>query len=123
MTIRHRKPAVQHTPTPWARAPSTHRGRFTFGENDIQARNPDGYGVFHVVHWSGFDSADGTKTQKKANAAFIVTAVNAYERNQDTIRMLVEALEILLELDEHSSDEWVAQANKRAKEAIKHAKE
>jgi hypothetical protein len=54
------------TPGPWKRCPPAHRRGFTFGENEIVNRD----GV-KVVAWSGFDGADGTKKQRRADARFI----------------------------------------------------
>ena len=49
----------------WRATGPTHRGGFIFGENEIL------YGGTTIVGWSGFDSADGTKRQKRRNARFL----------------------------------------------------
>ena len=61
------------TPGPWRRLPSTTRGRFTFGANEIIFKSGQP-GHRKVVGWSGFDQADGTKGQKTKNAIFIAHA-------------------------------------------------
>ena len=78
------------TPGPWYRCSPTKRGGFTFGESEIIA---DLVNVT-VVGWNGFDSAGGTKAQKRCNARFI-----AHSR-QDIPYLLrrLEAAEALLRL-------------------------
>lgn len=66
----------------WRRSGPTTRGGFTFGENEITSLD----GLI-VVAWSGFDSADGTKAQKRLNARFIAYA------NPERIERLVAAVE------------------------------
>ena len=61
--------AERATPGPWHRLGPTTRGGFTFGENEIIGANG-----FTVVCWNGFDSADGTKGQRRLNARFIAQA-------------------------------------------------
>ena len=73
--------ATKATYGPWRRLPPTRRGGFTFGENEIMG--PDGE---VVVAWTGFDSADGPKYQRRANARFIAHAAM-------DIEWLVEQLE------------------------------
>ena len=60
--------AQKATPPPWRRFAATRRAGFRWGENEIAADD------VCVVAWNGFDSADGTKAQKRANAQFIAHA-------------------------------------------------
>ena len=72
---------TQHTPTPW-RVPQDMA--YTIASAKDQTITSMRSGL------------DMSRQEAIANAAFIVTAVNAYERNQATIKALVEALDELL---------------------------
>lgn len=68
-----------HTPTPWA----------LFNLNGVLEIH-DSDDLNHaksVVHWTGFDAAQGDFSERQANAALIVKAVNAHDA-------LVNALEL-----------------------------
>lgn len=44
------------------------------------------------------------RAEDEANAAFIIEAGNAYERDHETVRVLVEALEAIAKFQLHPSD-------------------
>jgi hypothetical protein len=81
---------VRHTPTPWK----------LFDEGDTTAilattkRPPKN----EVVHWSGFDASHFSGKAAKANAAFIVRAVNSHDALIKALEQLEEANDKLASL-------------------------
>ncbi len=89
------------TAGPWRRLPPTKRGGFTFGENQIVSDGvlKDGGLATVVVAWTGFNAADGTKAQKRANArciAHMPKDVLALLREVDRLRAYVARVEATL---------------------------
>ena len=77
----------ERTPGEWKSCAPTRRGSFTFGGNELVA--VDGT---VIVQWNGFDSADGTKSQKQVNSRFIAACSVMVPKLLATIRAQRELL-------------------------------
>ncbi len=97
----------QHTPTPWE----------LMNDLQITCKNT-GAGVIATCYENSFGHI-----QAKWNAAFIVRAVNAYESDQERIRVLVEAATAYLATASSSDYSLGCQENRqRLAKAIKQAR-
>lgn len=80
---------VKHTPIPWKAKPDDHR-------NEIDIRSADGMALVVRFSFAGLPGSE-VRARTEANAAFIVEAVNNYDRLRAVNADLLAALEAIVD--------------------------
>lgn len=94
---------MEHTPTPWY-------------------SRQTGFGIVHILPGADDSTALGS-TYSMDDAAFIVRAVNTYEKDQERKEEILQTLKYLHDAIYSSQEPWLVEAARVAKLVIDRAEE
>jgi hypothetical protein len=93
---------MEKTKLPWVLYHEVFRKEIS-NMNVIEVQDSNGKAI---IKWTGFDGADQPKKEKLANARFIVTACNNYDRLKAEKAELVDALKEVVRISDRKHDAW-----------------